>query len=77
MTSDQIQLIRESFALVAPRAEVAALVFYKRLFELDPSLRPLFRPDIEEQAWAELYALVAATMRRAAATAAASAVEVC
>ena len=49
MTPDQIQLIRETFALVAPRADVAALLFYKRLFELDPALRPLFRPDIEEQ----------------------------
>src|SRR5215208_3482729 len=49
MTSTQIQLIRETFALVAPRANVAALVFYRRLFELDPALRPLFGAEIEEQ----------------------------
>jgi hemoglobin-like flavoprotein len=49
MTPDQIQLIRETFALVAPQADVAAGLFYQRLFALDPSLRPLFRPDLEEQ----------------------------
>jgi len=49
MTSDQIQIIRETFALVARRADLAALLFYKRLFEIDPSLRPLFRANIEEQ----------------------------
>lgn len=49
MTSNEIQLIRETFPLVARRADLAALLFYKRLFDLDPSLRQLFRPDIEEQ----------------------------
>jgi hemoglobin-like flavoprotein len=49
MNSDHIQLIRETFPLVARRPDLAALLFYKRLFEIDPSLRPLFRPDIEEQ----------------------------
>jgi len=28
---------------------VAALVFYRRLFELEPRLRPLFKNDIESQ----------------------------
>lgn len=50
MTSNEIRLIRVTFALVVPIANVAALLFYKRLFELDPALRPLFRHDIEEQA---------------------------
>jgi hemoglobin-like flavoprotein len=49
MTSTQIQLIRETFALIGSQADVAALVFYRRLFELDPALRPLFRENIEEQ----------------------------
>jgi hemoglobin-like flavoprotein len=49
MTSDQINLIRQTFALVAPHADAAASAFYKRLFELDPSLRPLFRRDLTEQ----------------------------
>ena len=50
MTADQIHLLRKSFAIVEPQAHVAALVFYRRLFELDPALRPLFKSNIEEQA---------------------------
>jgi hemoglobin-like flavoprotein len=45
----QAQLIRESFAKVEPRAAIAALMFYQRLFTLDPSLRALFQNDIEQQ----------------------------
>ena len=45
----QAQLIRESFASVEPRAGIAALMFYQRLFALDPSLRKLFQHDIEQQ----------------------------
>ena len=48
MTPQQIQLIRQTFVLVEPRAELMALIFYQRLFRLDPSLRPLFRMNIEE-----------------------------
>jgi hemoglobin-like flavoprotein len=49
MTPHQIQLIRHTFALVEPHAEVMALVFYQRVFTLDPSLRSLFRTNIDEQ----------------------------
>jgi hemoglobin-like flavoprotein len=49
MSSHEIQLIRETFSLVEERAEVVALVFYQRLFTLDPSLRPLFDTQIEKQ----------------------------
>jgi hemoglobin-like flavoprotein len=49
MTSEQIQLIRESFSKIQPVVEEAAVLFYARLFELDPSLRPLFHTDIREQ----------------------------
>ncbi len=45
----QKQLVRESFALVEPIAEAAAAMFYDRLFELDPNLRPLFKGDMAEQ----------------------------
>lgn len=50
MSPRQIQLVRDSFAIIARYQEVAALVFYRRLFELDPALRPLFKGDIQEQA---------------------------
>ncbi|MFZ5653246.1 MAG: globin family protein [Pseudomonadota bacterium] len=49
MTPQQKFLVQESFARVAPIAERAATLFYGRLFELDPGLRPLFRGDLEEQ----------------------------
>jgi len=49
MTPHQIHTIRQTFALIEPRAEVMALIFYQRLFALDPSLRPLFRGNIEDQ----------------------------
>lgn len=49
MRHEQIELVQSSFAKVAPAAGSAALLFYNRLFELDPSLRSLFRGDVREQ----------------------------
>ena len=49
MTNEQIALVRQSFAKVAPIAQTAAGMFYGRLFEMDPALRPLFKGDMEEQ----------------------------
>lgn len=49
MTPHQITLVRRSFALVSPIADSAASLFYSRLFELDPSLRPLFKTNLESQ----------------------------
>lgn len=49
MNSEQKVLVQESFAKVVPISETAADLFYNRLFELDPSLRPLFKGDMKEQ----------------------------
>ena len=49
MNSEQINLVQSSFADVRPIAPVAAELFYKRLFILDPSLRPLFKGDLVHQ----------------------------
>lgn len=49
MNETQIDLIQESFAKVAPIADDAAALFYGRLFELDPALKPLFKSDLKEQ----------------------------
>ena len=49
MTPQQIALVRSSFAEVSPIADSAAKLFYSRLFELDPSLRPLFRNSLDAQ----------------------------
>ena len=49
MTPAQIRLVQTTFAGVAPIADQAAAMFYAKLFELDPGLRPLFKSDIAEQ----------------------------
>ncbi len=41
--------MQQTFAQVAPIAPTAATLFYGRLFDLDPSLRRLFKHDLEEQ----------------------------
>jgi len=49
MTPRQIGLIRTSWDKVLPIANTAADLFYGKLFELDPSLEPLFSGDMTEQ----------------------------
>jgi hemoglobin-like flavoprotein len=49
MKLEHIKLVKNSFAQVQPIADKAAALFYNRLFELDPDLRPLFRHNLEEQ----------------------------
>lgn len=49
MNSQQIHLVQSSWAQVEPIANQAAELFYNRLFQLDPSLRPLFKGNIAEQ----------------------------
>jgi nitric oxide dioxygenase len=49
MTPRQIELVKTSFAKIAPLKEQAAELFYRRLFELDPSLRLMFKSDMTEQ----------------------------
>lgn len=49
MTPEQKVLVQKSFEKVQPIADVAAQLFYNRLFELDPALRHLFKGDMKEQ----------------------------
>jgi len=49
MTPRQIEIVKLSFAKIMPFKDQAAELFYCRLFELDPSLRLMFRPDMDEQ----------------------------
>jgi hemoglobin-like flavoprotein len=49
MNPTQVQLVQESFEQVKPIVNVAADLFYDRLFELDPNLRPLFKSDLGQQ----------------------------
>lgn len=49
ITEKEIQLVQESWGKCIPIAETAADLFYGKLFELDPSVKPLFKTDIKEQ----------------------------
>lgn len=50
MNKTEVEQIRKSWALVEPIADVAAQLFYQRLFEIDPSAKRLFaRTDMETQ----------------------------
>ena len=49
MQETEIDLVQKSFAEVAPRAGEAAELFYARLFEIAPEVRPLFKGDMADQ----------------------------
>jgi hemoglobin-like flavoprotein len=49
ITATQKTLVQDTFDSIAPIADDAAALFYRRLFELDPSLRGMFRGDMTEQ----------------------------
>ncbi len=49
MTPDQVKLVQQSFAKVAPISETAAVLFYDRLFEIAPQVRAMFPADMTEQ----------------------------
>ena len=49
LTKRQVYLIQSSFKSVEPIADVAAEIFYAKLFEYDPTLKPLFKGDMKSQ----------------------------
>ena len=49
MTPESVALVESSFEKVKPIAPQAAELFYGKLFDLDPSLRALFKGDMAEQ----------------------------
>ena len=49
LTAEQIDLIQSSFTKVVPIAHVAADLFYARLFQIAPALRPMFPHNIHNQ----------------------------
>lgn len=50
MNAEQIALVRKTFEKVEPIAQETGDLFYNRLFEIDPGIRPLFKGDIKKQA---------------------------
>lgn len=49
MTPEKIKLVQDSFKKVAPIAPQAADIFYERIFEVAPELRPMFPDDMSNQ----------------------------
>lgn len=49
LTAEQVELVQSSWTAVVPIADTAADLFYSKLFELDPELRPLFPEDMADQ----------------------------
>ena len=49
MTPKDIELVQTTWEKCVPIADQAAALFYGKLFELDPNLKPLFKTDIKEQ----------------------------
>ena len=48
-TAEQVKLVQESWAMVEPIADTAASLFYGRLFETAPEVKPLFKGDMVAQ----------------------------
>jgi len=49
MNQREKQILFESFPLIREMAIPVSLLFYGRLFDIDPSLRQLFKIDMKEQ----------------------------
>ncbi len=49
MTTEQVQLVQESWKKVLPIAAQAGQLFYGRLFEIAPQVRGMFKEDITDQ----------------------------
>ena len=47
MTSQHFVVVQQSFEAIRPISHVTAELFYAKLFDLDPSLRPMFKGDIK------------------------------
>ena len=60
MSPENKTLVKSTWAMVVPIADVAATLFYDRLFTLDASLQPLFgNTDMAEQRRKLMQALAA------------------
>ena len=49
ITKRQIDLIQQSYKKVEPIADTAAEIFYDKLFEYEPSVKPMFKKNIKDQ----------------------------
>lgn len=49
MTPEQIELVQRSFAKIVPIAGKAAGIFYEKLFEIAPDVKPMFKSNMDDQ----------------------------
>ena len=49
MTNEEIELVKSSWAKVVPISDVAAELFYGKLFEIDSTLKSMFSDNMDEQ----------------------------
>jgi hemoglobin-like flavoprotein len=49
MDAAQAEIVQKTFDKVRPISEIAAELFYKHLFELNPSFKSLFKGDMKKQ----------------------------
>jgi hemoglobin-like flavoprotein len=49
VTPQQVELVKETWRGVVPIRDTFAQLFYRKLFELDPALRALFKGDLHDQ----------------------------
>ncbi|MCI4662578.1 MAG: globin domain-containing protein [Neomegalonema sp.] len=50
LSAAQIKMMQDDFAKVAPIADTAAEIFYTRLFEIAPQVKPMFGGDVGSEA---------------------------
>jgi hemoglobin-like flavoprotein len=63
MDTKTIHLVQDSWAKVVPISPVAGKLFYTNLFEADPSLKALFKGDMEQQAAKLMFMINAAVAK--------------
>ena len=49
ITPRQVEIVKETWQQVQPLGDAVAELFYARLFELDPTLRAMFKKDMRAQ----------------------------
>lgn len=49
MTPEQIKLVQTTFDRIRPVAQETGELFYQKFFEIDPTVRPLFKGDMKQQ----------------------------
>lgn len=63
LTAREMELVQESWEMVVPIADTAAALFYGRLFELDPSLSPMFAHTTVKEQGKKLMQMITVAVR--------------